>query len=384
MLRQPDVGAGAPPAGLHKEYALDITRLFRRDLIDMLPYEAVDSPETLAEIAGIPAEKIIKLNANENPYGPSPRVQEALGRYRSYHIYPDAQQKALRSALAEYTGISSDHIMVGAGADELIDLVLRATLEPGDRVINCPPTFGMYAFSTQVNGGSLVSIPRDDEFQVDLSKVKEAIDSRTKAIFLASPNNPTGNLAPEDMVLSLLEEDILVVIDETYFEFSGHTVAPLVSEHPNLVVLRTLSKWAGLAGLRLGYGIMAPRILQLLMDIKQPYNINAAAEVALLASLKDVAYLRRNIDALVQERDRLFSRLALIQGIIPRPSLGNFLLCDISQGRATQVFQALARRGIFVRYFDTPRLRDSLRISIGKPEHTEALVAALEEIFQEL
>ena len=384
MLRQPNVGAVHALQDLTKEYALDITRLFRQDLTELLPYEAVDSPEALAKIAGIPAEEIIKLNANENPYGPSPRVQEALGRYRAYHVYPDAQQNALRRALEEYTGMSADHILVGAGADELIDLVLRATLEPGDKVINCPPTFGMYAFSTHVNGGSLVSIPRDDEFQVDLPGVKKAIGSRTKAIFLASPNNPTGNLAPEDLVLSLLEEDILVVIDETYFEFSGQTVAPLISVHPNLVVLRTLSKWAGLAGLRLGYGIMAPSLLQLLMKIKQPYNINAAAEVALLASLKDVAYLRHNIDALVQERDRLFSRLALVQGISPRPSLGNFLLCDISGGKATQVFQGLARRGIFVRYFDTPRLKDSLRISIGKPEHTDALVEALKETFGEL
>ncbi|MFH1560091.1 MAG: histidinol-phosphate transaminase [Chloroflexota bacterium] len=363
---------------------MDITRLFRRNLREMRPYEAVDSPEAMAEIAGIPPEKIIRLNANENPYGPSPRVHEALGRYRDYHVYPDAQQKALRRALEQYTGISSDHILVGAGADELIDLVLRATLEPRDRVINCPPTFGMYSFSTQVNGGSLVSIHRDKEFQVDLPKVKKAIGTKTKAIFMASPNNPTGNLVPDDMVLSLLEEDILVVVDETYFEFSGQTVAHLISDHPNLVVLRTLSKWAGLAGLRLGYGIMAPRLLQLLMDIKQPYNINAAAEVALLASLGDLAYLRRNLDALIQERERLFSRLTLIPGIVPRPSLGNFLLCDISEGRATQVFQGLARRGIFVRYFDTPRLRDTLRITVGKPEHTDALVVALEETFKEL
>ena len=363
---------------------MDITKLFRRDLRELTPYEAVDSPEALAEIAGIPSEKIIKLNANENPYGPSPRVQEALGRYSSYHIYPDAQQKVSRKALEEYTGISADHILVGAGADELIDLVLRATLENGDSVINCPPTFGMYSFSTQVNGGTLVSIPRDKEFQVDLPEVKKAIEARTKAIFLTSPNNPTGNPVSEDVILSLLEEDILVVVDETYFEFSDQTVAPLVAEHPNLVVLRTLSKWAGLASLRLGYGIMAPRLLQILMDIKQPYNISAAAEVALLASLSDLAYLKRNVDAIVRERERLFSRLTLIQGIVPRPSLGNFLLCDVSGGKATQVFQGLARRGIFVRYFDTPRLRDSLRISVGKLEHTDALVEALEEIFKEL
>ncbi|MDA0988350.1 MAG: histidinol-phosphate transaminase [Chloroflexi bacterium] len=363
---------------------MDITKLFRRDLRDLRPYEAVDSPEALAEIAGIPAEDIIKLNANENPYGPSPRVKQALGNYGSYHIYPDANQTAPRRALEEYTGIPAEHILVGAGADELIDLVLRATLEPRDKVISCPPTFGMYSFSTQVIGGMLISIPRDKEFQVDLPKVKKAMGTMTKVIFLTSPNNPTGNSITEDVVLELLEEDILVVIDETYFEFSGQTFAHLVPEYSNLVVLRTLSKWAGLAGLRVGYGIMAPRLLQLLMDIKQPYNINAAAEVALLTSLNDLDYLMHNVEAIVQERERLFTRLSLMRGIAPRPSLGNFLLCDIANGKALPVFRGLAQKGIFVRYFNVPRLKNSLRISIGKPEHTDALVEALEQIFKEL
>ena len=205
-----------------------------------------------------------------------------------------------------------------------------------------------------------------------------------KVVFLTSPNNPSGNCITEEDVLSLLEEDILLVIDETYFEFSGQTFAHLVPERSNLVVLRSLSKWAGLAGLRIGYGIMDPKLLELLMDIKQPYNINAAAEVALMASLNHRGYLMRNVNAVVQERARLFSMLARIHGIDPRPSQGNFLLCNIADGKATQVFQALARRGIFVRYFNAPRLRDSLRISVGRPEHTDALVEALEEIFQEL
>jgi histidinol-phosphate aminotransferase len=363
---------------------LDISKLMRRDLRELRPYEAVQSPESLAQIAGVPPERIIKLNGNENPYGPSLRIQEALGRYRGYHIYPDARQTKVREALAEYTGIPSDHILAGAGADELIDLVLRATLQPRDKVIDCPPTFGMYSFSTQVNGGRTVSIPRTGEYQVDLPKVKKAIGPRAKVIFMASPNNPTGNLVPEDVVLTILKENILVVIDETYFEFSGHTVAPLVSQHPNLVVLRSLSKWAGLAGMRLGYGIMNPFLQQRLMEIKQPYNISAAGEVALLASLRDMPYLKRNIEAIIQERERLFSRLAFMPGLHLWPSMGNFLLCDVPQGKAPHIFQELARRGIFVRYFDTPRLRDSLRISVGKPEHTDTLVEALEEILKGL
>ena len=363
---------------------MDISKLIRRDLRELRPYEAVQPPEALAEIAGVPPRSIIKLNGNENPYGPSLRVQEALGRYRGYHIYPDAHQTTVREALAEYTGMPSNHILAGAGADELIDLLLRATLQPRDKVIDCPPTFAMYSFTTQVNGGNLVSIPRTGEYSVDLPKVKKAIGPRTKVIFLASPNNPTGNLVPEDVVLSLLEENILVVIDETYFEFSGHTVAPLVVQHPNLVVLRSLSKWAGLAGVRLGYGIMDPYLQQRLMEIKQPYNISAPGEVSLLASLRDLPYLRRNIQALVQERERLFSKLAFMSGLHLWPSMGNFVLCDVPQGKAPHIFQELARRGIFVRYFDTPRLRNSLRISVGKPEHTDALVEALEEILKGL
>ena len=213
---------------------MDITSLFRRDLRELNPYKAVDSPEALAEMAGIPPERIIKLNGNENPYGPSKRVQEALGRHEGYHIYPDARQNALRSALEEYTGAPSSHIIVGAGADELIDLLLRATLESEEGVIDCPPTFGMYTFSTQVNGGRLVSVPRDDRYNVDLDAVKSAIEPNTKAVFLASPNNPTGNLVSEEVVLGLLEEDLLLVIDETYYEFSGHTVSHLCRRIPTL------------------------------------------------------------------------------------------------------------------------------------------------------
>ena len=359
---------------------MDITRLFRPDLRKLRPYQAVDSPAALARHSGIPPESIIKLNANENPYGPSPRALEALADFRGYHIYPDAGQTACRWALSEYTGIPSEHLIAGAGADEFIDLALRATLEREDRVISCPPTFGMYSFSTQVNGGRLINVPRDDEFQINMSRVKRAMGTMTKVIFLTSPNNPTGNSITEEMVLELLDSTILVVIDETYYEFSGQTFAHLVPDYPNLVVLRTLSKWAGLAGLRIGYGIMAPQLVELLMDIKQPYNVNAAAEVALLASLDDLDHLMGNVNAIVQERERLFARLSEIPGIHPRPSSANFLLCDVDDGKAVPVFRALARRGIFVRYFNAPRLRDSLRISVGRPEHTDALVGALEEI----
>jgi histidinol-phosphate aminotransferase len=274
------------------------------------------------------------LNANENPYGPSPAVQKALARYNGYQIYPDADQRACRAALQDYTGLDESNIIVGAGADELIDLLLRATLETGDAVIDCPPTFGMYAFSTQVNAGRLLSIPRDNDFTLDLDAICNAIDADTKIIFLASPNNPSGDIVREEDVLALLNENILVVIDETYFEFSGYSVSHLINKHSNLVVLRSMSKWAGLAGLRIGYALAAPELIRLLMEIKQPYNINAAAEVALLASLGDLDYLKNNIAAIKSEREKLFSKLCSIDGLGVIPSMehsleNNFSLSDL-------------------------------------------------------
>lgn len=363
---------------------MDISRLFRVDHNELNPYDPVIPPETLAEISGIPENDIIKLNANENPYGPSPRIQEALGSYDGYHIYPDPRQKSLRKILSSYVGISDQYILAGAGADEIIDLILRACLNPGDEVVNCPPTFGMYEFSTNVNGGKIINVGRNSEYDVDISKIRSMISPKTKVVFLTSPNNPTGNLVSRESVLSLLEEELMVVVDEAYFEFSGITVAPLVVQYPNLVVLRSMSKWSGLAGLRLGYGIMDPVILDRLMDIKQPYNITAASLVALEASLEDIEYLTTNINTIIHERDRLFSNLLLIEGLHPWKSNGNFILFETPPGKAVEIFGMLASRGIFVRYFNTPRLADSLRISVGKSEHMDIVVRALTEIMESL
>lgn len=359
---------------------MDISKLLNKNLISLKPYVAVEPPSFLADLSGLNENKIIKLNANENPYGASPKLQGALNAYQSYHIYPDSKQMVARKALAEYVGISEDCILVGAGADEIIDLILRATLEKGNSVINCPPTFGMYSFGTHINGGNLVEVPRDDNFDIDLARVKESISANTKVIFLTSPNNPTGNSVSDDVVLSLLEENIIVVVDETYFEFSGKTVVKLVEQHPNLVVLRTFSKWAGLAGLRVGYGIMSSFLVNFLMDIKNPYNLNVAAEVALLTSLDDLSYLRGNLDIIIKERERLFHSFLNIAGILPHPSEANFLLCDFAEGVSTKIYEGLARMGIFVRYFDTPVLKDSLRISVGTPKQNDILISAISDI----
>ena len=345
----------------------------------IVPYEAVDSPETLSLSSGIEITNVIKLNANENPYGASPKLQKALNNFRDYHIYPDPNQKIAREALSKYVGVAAQHILVGAGADELIDLILRCTIEKGDSVMICSPTFGMYSFSTYINDGLLIDVPRDQDFDIDVESINKSITDRTKVVFLTSPNNPTGNMVSLDSLVSILKNDVLVVVDETYYEFSGKSSIELVSDYPNLVVLRSLSKWAGLAGLRVGYSIMDPKIVSFLMKIKNPYNLNIAAQIALITSLEDISYLRSNVNLIIEERERLYTILSSLDGIIPYPSHGNFILCKFNDGIARVLYKELATKGIFVRYFDSLVLKDCLRISIGIPEHNDLLIEVIRD-----
>ena len=360
---------------------MDIKKLVRAELLTMSCYTPIEPTEILSQQTGLPWRQIVKLDGNENPYGCSPLVYHALAVYPYYHNYPDPDQRELRKALEKYTGLSQRHIVCGMGSDELIDLILRLFLNPGEEVINCPPTFGMYAFSTNVCGGRVIEVPRGDDFSLNIAGIKKALSERTKVIFIASPNNPTGNVTPEEEIVELVETGKIVVVDEAYFEFSNKTVAQLVPRYPNLVVLRTFSKWAGLAGLRIGYGIFPVEIADYLMKIKQPYNINVAAQLAALVSLADIEYLRDNIAKIVRERERLSAKLEGFNWLKPYPSEANFVLCSLkcSQGpsSAKEIWQLLRSKGIFVRYFDLPGLRSCLRISVGKPEDTDALIEAL-------
>jgi len=226
----------------------------------------------------------------------------------------------------------------------------------------------------------VVSVPRDQSFDVDITAVGEAARAGAKVIFIASPNNPSGNVTAIEDILRILGSKIIVVIDEAYHEFGGQTAVPLVDRHDNLIVLRTFSKWAGLAGLRVGYGIFPAKIAAYLLRVKPPYNVNAAAQIAALESLNDLDYLRQTIEAILAERQRLAVRLEETGILRPWPSQANFILCSVLKGQAAAIHEQLKQRGILVRFFDTPRLRDCLRISVGRPEHTDALVAALGEI----
>jgi histidinol-phosphate aminotransferase len=241
----------------------------------------------------------------------------------------------------------------------------------------------MYAFTTAVCGGEYVPVARHPDFSVDVAAVEAAVDERTKLIFAASPNNPSGNPLGAEELDRLLALGVPVVVDEAYVEFSGASAVGRVPEHDNLIVIRTFSKWAGLAGLRAGYGVMPRPLADLLMVIKPPYNVNVAAEAAVLASLEERDLLMERVRAIVEERERMSARLAGVPFLRPLPSRANFILCDVVGRDARGVRDALRRRGVFTRYFDREGLRDRLRISVGRPEHTDALLAALEEIARE-
>ena len=357
-----------------------IEKLIRPELAAFGGYAAATSPETLVGKVEVPVENIIKLDANENPYGCSPRVSQALAVYTNFNIYPDDGQTGLRKLLAGYTGVDARHIVAGGGSNQLIDLILRLFVGRGDEVINCVPTFGIYRFSAELCGGTLVEVPRDENFAVNVDAVKTAISKKTKMVFLANPNSPTGTIIPREDILEIVDTGVPVCVDEAYYEFSGQTVAPLVSQYENLIVLRTFSKWAGLAGLRVGYGLFPPKIADYLLRIKIPYNVNVAALVAVQESLRDIDYLLGTVKAIIAERERLFGELKKLEWLNPFPSQGNFILCAVLKGEARELRQKLQDRGILVRYFDQPLLRNYVRISVGKPEHTDALIKALREI----
>ena len=362
----------------------DIIKLIRPELQSLGGYSAHTSPETLAGKIDIPAEKIIKLDANENPYGCSPRVLPALSKYRKWNIYPDAAQAGLRRQLQDYVGVDAGRIVAACGSGELLDDILCLFIKPGDEVVNCIPTFDMYRTRTIINGATLVNVPRDENYAIRVSAIKSAITPKTKLIILANPNSPTGTVTPENDISALLETGVPVLVDEAYYEFYGKTVVPLTDRYSNLMVLRTFSKWAGLAGLRAGYGIFPPEIASYLIKVKLPYNVNVAALVAVQESLKDVDYLMEKVKAIIDERERLFQELGKIDWLKPFSSQANFIFCAVLKGDASKLQQRLQQRGILIRYFNLPRLQNSIRISVGRPADTDTLVKALQELGEEI
>jgi histidinol-phosphate aminotransferase len=364
---------------LIKEINLD--KMMRPDLLELEEYTPIEPLEKLSERLGIPIEKIVKLDANENPYGCDPAALEALSSNRVYHIYPDPASFFLREALEKFTGFDKERLLVGSGSDELLELLVRLFITPGDNIIDLVPTFGMYSFLGKQYQAEVRAVARDPQtYAVDLEATLKAVDDRTKIIFICTPNNPTANLCPEETIRALLATGKLVVVDEAYHDFAGISYGKLTSEYENLVVLRTFSKLSGLAGLRVGYGIFPLAIIKHLWKIKQPYNVTVAAQAAARASLQDPAWLHEKVGLIVAERARLFGLLQGLDGIEPLASASNFIFCRVHRGNARAIKETLETRGVFIRYFNKPLLKNAFRISVGTPEQTNILMQNLREV----
>lgn len=343
----------------------------------------------LAERLNRSPSDIVKLDANENPYGPAPAVAAALANAQYLHIYPDPSSGFLRDALAEYTNLPKEYLLAGAGADELIDLLLRLFIEPGKghSIVNCPPTFGMYKFDADVNGAETIDVCRGEgTFAVDVDAIETVFEQLgpgkyPKMVFVASPNNPDGSSLSDDKLRRLLALPTLVVLDEAYFEFADSNRISWVPKHDNLVVLRTFSKWSGLAGMRVGYGAFPLPVIEHLWKIKQPYNVSVASQIAAIASLRDKDDLLAKVDRLIAQRTTFYEMVRAFDWLTPFPSQSNYVLCRVGGGRtAPEIKSQLAERGILIRYYTAMGLADCIRISMGTEEQMERLYKALAEL----
>jgi histidinol dehydrogenase len=343
----------------------------------VVPYETFE-----AEFRKKSKQRIVKLDANENPYGISERALRAVASGKYFSIYPDPENTLLRKRLGEFFDLPFERVYAGAGADDPIDVVMSVVLEPGDSIVNCPPTFGMYSFSAGVHRARVLRAPRREDFSLDTERIEAAVlaEPRAKLLFVCSPNNPDGSMVPDETLRRLLALPVLVVLDEAYAEFSGGSRIRWTLEYENLAVLRTFSKWAGLAGLRVGYGVFPSSLMGRMMTMKQPYNVNAAAYLAAMASLEDYPAQEKTFQKIIAERERMLARLQTVPWMTVYPSRSNFFLCRIRGRQARSVQAELAKQGILVRYFDRPGLSDCIRISVGTPQDTDDLMKALESL----
>ena len=330
----------------------------------------------------------VKLNQNENPWDAPLRIKrESLRRLEglSWSRYPDFVPADLHEQLAAFAGWRADGVLAGNGSNELIQALLMVTVAEGKRVLIAEPTFTLYRQVATVLGGEVLSVPLDDRLGFDTRALFKAVQaSRPEVTIICSPNNPTGCRLSDQELSALLEVSAgLIVIDEAYFEFSGHSVVPLLYQHRNLIVFRTFSKAMALAGLRVGYLLAAPELAREIGKAMLPYNLNVVSQtVAGVALEMYETELKPLIERIVSERERLFAELSLIEGLAPVSSQANFMLVR-STLEPRVVFSELLRRGILVRDVSGyPMLRNFFRISVGTPEENDLALAALGEIFE--
>lgn len=345
----------------------EVESLVRSNIRELSPYRSARDD----------FDRGLLLDANENSYGSPVRSDLALNRY------PDPTQDRLRERIARHRQVSMENIFTGVGSDEPIDLLIRIFCEPGrDSIVITPPTYGMYRVAAAINNAGVTSVPLDNRFQLDATTILKKSGKNTRILFLCSPNNPTANDLDRSRILKLIELfPGIVVVDEAYIDFSRQeSLAFLIQQYPNLVVLQTFSKSFGLAGIRLGIAIADPLVIGLLQKVKAPYNVNKLTAEAALESFGRLPLIRFNIDEILKERERLAEALRKIPAVeTVFPSSANFILFRIAD--AEQIYRKLAESGVIIRYRgNEPGCSDCLRVTVGMPDENRRFLNALTEI----
>jgi histidinol-phosphate aminotransferase len=357
--------------------------LANEHILGIAPYEPGKPVEELERELGI--HGAIKLASNENPLAPSEKVQKAiLDALPNLNRYPDGSGYYLREALARRHAVTADHVVLGNGSNELIELVVRAFLRPGDEAIIPHPSFVVYPMIVQAVGGIRVVVTLTDQ-RLDLEGMARAITPMTKIVFIANPNNPTATIVTADEVerfMAHVPDRVIVVFDEAYWEFAQGPDFPdslaYMRQGRKAVVLRTFSKAASLAGLRVGYAVADPDCVALLHRIRAPFNVNALAQVAALAALQDESHVVECLRMIEAGRAYLYGEFGSL-GVKYTPSRANFILVDVGRN-AAEMYQRLLREGVIVRPMTSFGMESALRVTIGTPEENRRLVKALRNV----
>jgi histidinol-phosphate aminotransferase len=329
---------------------------------------------------------VAKLASNENALGPSPlAVVAARAAAAKVNLYPDGSAYLLRHALAAKLGVRPEEVMLGNGSNELIELMVRTFVLDGEEVLASAQSFVAYKLAAQEHGRTLVEAPMK-AFHYDLDALRKLLSRRTKVVFLANPDNPTGTWFTEAELVPFLDampKDTLVVLDEAYVEFVDapgfQDALALRKRYPNLVVLRTFSKIHGLAGLRLGYGIARPEVVEYVDRVRPPFNVNLVAQAAGIAALDDAAHIARS-RALVREQRPVLAAGLQALGATVVPSQGNFVMADFPGRPGKELFEALLREGVVVRPLGGYGFPTAQRVTVGLPEENQRLLAALKRV----
>jgi histidinol-phosphate aminotransferase len=375
----------APGERILKGTALVGAPTSRKFDLDQLARPAVQKMHAYVPASGAgQTGNVIRLDMNESPYPPSEHVRKALADFAGTNRYPSFDAIEVSQAIADYAGVPVEQIIPGAGLDDVLTTLFMAFLDPGDNIIISEPTFGVYQMLASALGAETIDVPLNADFQLDADGVLAAINDRTKIVVICTPNNPTGNnLDPAAIEKIVANAPCIVAIDEAYMEFAGVTYLPLQQKYPNVAILRTMSKFAGMAGMRVGYGIFTPEFVSIVGRVAPAFrNVSVASTVAVKAALEDIATLRANTERIKSDRDALAANLRELPGVEPLPSETNFILVKVPVERGGAIVKELARRGIMIRSFPHAVLREYIRISIGTTEDHEVLLRELADILE--